>query len=1268
MTLAEAGLRLFNVPTNLNYSINLPIKTLSRSEEPISKCLAVKLFSGGTNHLYERAMPDNSHITPDVDTGAYSRRHYVYIVIAVLLCLGLTITAFHQIRSWETATLEAEFGHRVNSHVAVLQQAIDRGMELIESLAGLYAASQNVERSEFSAFVQPYLKRHPEIQAFSWIPRVKHDDRSVLVQAAHQDGLPGFQLTEQAETGHMAEASAQAEYFPVYYLVPLKGNEQGLGFNLASEPSRLRALETARDLGTMTTTNWIKLVQETGDQYGILIIKPIYAPNAALETVAQRRESLIGFVNGVFRVGDLVERSLLTLPAGGLDFRIYNALEPERATASYYHPSRTRGNESESNQNNSTDAHTDLHHDADLHKHIALNLPEQQWSLLFSPAPAFFSIQGRHYASGILIIGFLLTALLGIYLASIIRRSRHSASVAVRLAQLNTELEHEIVDRKHAERALSTSEKKYRVLVDHAPEAITILDLDCGHLIELNQHSIKLFGMERDELLKAGPADLSPPFQPDGRPSEQAANEYIQQAVNGDTPTFEWMHRNTMGQEIPCEVRLIRLPDPERVLIRGTITDISARKQSEGLQKRLGRILDNSSNEIFVFDAETLYFTQINRGARENLGYSMQELSKLTPVDIKPEFTVQQFEDKLELLRSGSLDLLTFTTIHKRKDGTVYPVEVSLHLSHKENPQVFVAIVQDITERKEAEDALLESRHYNRMLFEESTIGLVLCQMNGDLIDVNPAFASILGRTVEQTLQLSYWEITPEKYNDAEQRQLESLTLTGRYGPYEKEYIHADGHLVPVRLSGQILERGGDKFIWSCVEDIADYAHAREQINHLAFHDGLTDLPNRALLRDRLGHAINVAHRSRSNVGVLFLDLDRFKTINDSLGHSVGDQLLQLAAERLLENVRESDTVARFGGDEFIVITEQITSHAQMSELAGKIITSMEEPFQVDERELFITTSIGIAIYPENATEVDALIANADIAMYQVKESGRNNYQFYSQAIAERVIQRTHMENDLRGSLERNELLFHCQPIVGLKSENIIGMEALMRWQHPDRGLVSPAEFIPVMEEAGLIVAATRWILAQACQQCRQIKEDTKIDLSVAVNFSAHCFLDEDITKSVRRSLDESGIEPHQLIIEITESTLFQEPRHVRSVLKEMQAIGVRIALDDFGTGQSSLSHLRKFPIDIVKIDRDFVRDIPDDRNDCELVAAIIAMAHSLNMRVVAEGVETEAQLEFLQSHNCDAVQGYLFSPPLPVDELHAHLTAPLRLPKISNS
>jgi len=810
--------------------------------------------------------------------------------------------------------------------------------------------------------------------------------------------------------------------------------------------------------------------------------------------------------------------------------------------------------------------------------------------------------------------------------------------------------------------ALSFSEEQYRTLVECAPEAIVVLSVENGRFVAVNLLAEKMFGMERARLLEYGPATMSPPTQPDGRPSTVAAARFVQEAMTGGTATFDWIHINAKGEEIPCEVRLVRLPDPDIGLVRASIIDITARKKAEELQERLGRILDNSSNEIYVFDAETLLFTQVNKGARDNLGYSMQDLVTITPVDIKPEFTEQQFRDTLVPLLDGHEKRLTFKTEHQRKDGTTYPVEIQVHLSHEETPPVFVAIVQDITKRNAADQALHDSEHFNRMLFRESTIGLALCRKNGEMIDVNPAFASILGLKVDPALELNFWNITSGKHAAEEGRQLDQLKQTGRYGPYESEYVRADGQTVPVRLAGLMLDRGGEEVIWSRVEDITDHKRARARIDHLAFHDRLTDLPNRALMHDRLEHAVNVANRGGSSVGILFLDIDRFKAINDTLGHRIGDQLLQEVSARLVATVRKSDTVARFGGDEFVIISEQIDGRDAANELADKILATLREPFQVNANELFVTASIGVAVSPDDGTDVDKLIGRADIAMYQVKESGRNNYQVYSKRVAERVIKRTNMENDLRRALERDELLPHYQPILDLKTGRTESIEALMRWRHPVRGLVSPSEFVPILEEAGMILPATRWMLRTACQQCRIINQEVETDISIAVNFSARCFHGEGIADFMRRTLESNGLEPRHLIMEITESSLFQEPVRVRTVLEELQATGIRIALDDFGTGQSSLSHLREFPIDIVKIDRDFVKDVPGDGNDCELVAAIIAMAHNLNKIVVAEGVESQEQLDFLSRQGCDSVQGYLFSRPLPGDEIHTNLISETQL------
>ena len=943
-------------------------------------------------------------------TGPTRRPRRISVATVILIGLALTASAYYLVRTWEQDVIDSEFERRANNHAAVLQTTIDQHVELLESLAGLYIASEHVERSEFRRFVDPILARNPEVQGYGWNPLVRSGERHAFEAAARQEGLSDFRISEIDENGKKITALQRDEYVPVYYLEPLSGNEQALGYNIASEEARREALAEARESGQAVTTRWIRLVQEREDQYGVLIVRPVYEKGASQESAQQRQDALKGYVVGIFRVGNMIEEALRPADPAGLDFWVYQATPRDTPSISYFHPSRSRVDE----DTRPRFAATDSYRGSDLR--LVLKLPGKRWTVAYKPAPAFLAAHSQHAATGVLLSGLALTALLGFYLLSMQRESERTAFLNKQLGNANNDLQHEIV------------------------------------------------------------------------------------------------------------------------------------------------------------------------------------------------------------------------------------------------------------ERREVENALRESESYNRMLFEESTIGLALWDTDGRLVDANPAFASILGRTLEETTKLSYREITPEKLADGEQAQWESLEQGGHHTPCEKEYIHKDGHLVPVRQTGRILVKDDKKYIWSSVEDITDYKQARDRIDHMAFHDALTNLPNRELLRDRLNHAISLAHRNKTLVGIMFLDIDRFKTINDSLGHSVGDQLLKKIADRLKSTVREADTVARFGGDEFIVIAEGITDPHQLEILARAIIERVTEPFRVGANELFVTTSIGVALGSDETVDADSLITQADIAMYSAKDSGRNNYQFHSPDMSQRASQRAAIESDLRGALDREELLFYLQPIIDLETERPIGMEALMRWKHPARGLISPAEFIPVMEDSGLIMPASRWILKQSCQYLGGIRRETQQELSVAVNFSAHCFFDKDIVDYVKHTLSDAGIEPRHLVLEITESTLFQDPQRVRPVLENLKSMGVRIALDDFGTGQSSLSHLRSFPIDIVKIDRGFIRDVPEDKNDCELVSAIIAMARNLNMCVVAEGVEQDAQLAFLRERGCDRVQGYYFSPPLPSDEMQDYLLEGPKLQAVADS
>ena len=431
---------------------------------------------------------------------------------------------------------------------------------------------------------------------------------------------------------------------------------------------------------------------------------------------------------------------------------------------------------------------------------------------------------------------------------------------------------------------------------------------------------------------------------------------------------------------------------------------------------------------------------------------------------------------------------------------------------------------------------------------------------------------------------------------------------------------------------------------------------ATVEIEHLAYHDALTGLPNRPLFMDRLIIALAQAGRSNQKLAVFFLDLDRFKDINDSLGHSIGDALLKACAERIRRCVREGDTVARFGGDEFTLLIPRIDNIEDAAKIAQKIIETLRIPFLISDRELFVTTSIGIAISPSDGRDPETLVRNADAAMYRAKDQGRDSYQLYAPAMNARALERLAMENMLRKALSQQELRLFYQPIVDLASERIIGLEALLRWQHPDLGLLLPAHFISTAEMSGLIIPIGSWVLLTASKQLRVWQKRVDPDLRVSVNLSARQFQQPDLVNTVARVLDESGIDPKTLELEITESNAMQNAENTIHILRELKALGVRISMDDFGTGYSSLNYLKRFPIDTLKLDQSFVRDITTDVRDAAIVSAVISMAHSLDLKVIAEGVETEQQLAFLHQQRCNRIQGFFFSAPMPTERLETYL------------
>lgn len=519
---------------------------------------------------------------------------------------------------------------------------------------------------------------------------------------------------------------------------------------------------------------------------------------------------------------------------------------------------------------------------------------------------------------------------------------------------------------------------------------------------------------------------------------------------------------------------------------------------------------------------------------------------------------------------------------------------------------------------------------------------------------VNEAYARIVGKPATQMLGQTVFQIWPESLARQFQAHDEEVLRTGEPHHVEMEIPDQDGkpHIldylrVPVRdEDGQVVGTAG------VARDITGRKQAEARIRYLAEHDALTDLPNRTLLNTRLAEAIAHSVGEQAQMALLFLDLDHFKNINDSLGHELGDKLLQQVAERLGQMLDERDTISRPGGDEFAILLAHCGDAAMIGRIAQRLLDGVAQPFLVDGHELVLSASIGISVYPYDGADLGTLMKNADAALFTAKAAGRNNYQFFTAEMNARVFERLSLENSLRKALGRKELVLHYQPQVEVKSGRLVGFEALLRWRHPDMGLISPARFIPIAEETNLILPIGEWVLAEACFQLMAWQAQGLPATSVAVNLSAVQFRQRNLVDIVARVLAESGLPPERLELEITESLLMEDTERAIQVLHDLKALGVRLSLDDFGTGYSSLSYLKRFPLDKIKIDQSFVRDLTRDPGDAAIIQAIIAIASKLGMGVIAEGVETREQLDYLNRHDCPEVQGFLFSPAVAAAEV----------------
>jgi diguanylate cyclase (GGDEF)-like protein/PAS domain S-box-containing protein len=658
-------------------------------------------------------------------------------------------------------------------------------------------------------------------------------------------------------------------------------------------------------------------------------------------------------------------------------------------------------------------------------------------------------------------------------------------------------------------------------------------------------------------------------------------------------------------------------------------------------ESRLKQLIDSTLDAVVTVDRDG-HVIEWNPQAEAIFGMKARDvLGRRLPADVMPATAGAQ--RRVEALG-------------RRANGEQFPIEITIDPVGSGAEQTFTAFIRDISERRRAQDELERREQRFRAIVEKSWSGVVLLDQSLAFSYAGASTDRLLGYSERDLLGASILGfVHPRERHTARQLFADLLEAPNREFQGELRFLHKSGTWVWLEGFAQNLLH--DPSVGAIVvnyRDITQRKATEKQLEYQAYYDALTGLPNRLLFRDRVITAIAQAQRNRRALAVMYLDLDHFKLVNDGLGHSVGDKLLGKVAERLHTSVRASDTISRLGGDEFTLLLNDVGNSDAVAGVARKILHSLARPFKVDGHELFVTASIGISLFPNDGSDAEILLKSADSAMYRAKELGRNQAQLFTASMNERYVRRLALEQSLHHALERRELELHYQPVYDRTRRRPVSVEALIRWNHPTRGLVPPADFIPLAEETGLIVPIGEWVVREVCGQLRRWHDAGLTALKAAINISAPQLQQPTFTRVVVDTLQRNGLAPSSLQIEITETVAVQNIDLILQVLQELKQHGVGIAIDDFGTGQSSLLYLKRFPIDTVKIDQKFVRDVTTDDSAAAIVSYVISLAHTLRFEVVAEGVETEEQYAFLRLNGCDRLQGFLFSPALPANEIEA--------------
>ena len=854
----------------------------------------------------------------------------------------------------------------------------------------------------------------------------------------------------------------------------------------------------------------------------------------------------------------------------------------------------------------------------------------------------------------------------------------------------------QFLQRKQAEGALSESEARFRETFELAATGIAHVALD-GRFLRVNRRLCEMLGYDEAELVGRSVKDLS---HPDDRDVTDLQREYMR-AGELASARFEKRYFRKDGSTVwfGLTVALARDAGGAPTHEIAVLEDITERKEREAALQRFRTALDSSADMVFLFRLRDGALLDFNQAVCGYLGYSREELLELHPQDVRTDVTAESLRAELAELIAAPGRSNIVVTEYRRKDGSTFPAESRRSVIDTPQGRVVVINSRDLSERRRAEKRRATQARYQKKIARlgqsalakrdaaellEQAVQSVLEGLSGGVVayvERNATPGEVVLKRVDGLAEaLPEAAVAHCRRESPLGRVLDGaapLIVNPPWGeeeplpfPWAERYLAAAIVAVPGDRGARgalcaLAEHKGAfgpeelRFLGAAASMVSAALHrldSEARLAYLAQFDPLTGLPNRALLSDRFTQMIVLARRRSAPLGVLFIDLDDFKLVNDTQGHAAGDELLKETARRLLASVRQGDTVARISGDEFAVILGDMARADDAALVAQKIIDKLGEGFTIRGQEVFVTASIGIATFPADGADAESLLGAADAAMYRAKQAGRNAFQFFTAEINQRTRVRAQLSVELRRALERDEFSLAYQPKIDLATGKASGAEALLRWNHPERGTVMPVEFIPVLEESGLIVPVGEWVLERACRDLKAWQAAGRTVMPVAVNLSARQFRQQDLDARIRAIVDAAGIAPSLIELEITESQLMHDPEHATRVLRALGDAGLRVAIDDFGTGYSSLAYLTRFPLTSLKIDRSFVAHVLSDKADATIVRTIVDMAHTLGFTVVAEGVESGPQADFLRDLGCEQAQGYLFARPMPAAAFTAHI------------